>query len=201
MNNRHFTGLTLLLLVMALTTITGCQRNMPNAETVVGAIHEAADLATTELKVRKVAVYDSDNHEHFDLTDPTTWKLGERKCVVPVEATLTYGYDWSQITVDRVRIDEERRVLEVRLPAPKLIDAGYAEDVDESQVVCIATGLRDPIGHELIEQVKQEAFEQIKQEDYCPLIASELRTNAEVILTTIARQLGYERAIIIDDPK
>ena len=72
-----------LLAVLSLASCSGCSdtkaEEKPKMESVIlSRIRQKADLVTTEVRVRKLAIYDSSKHEKFELKDPRTWKYGER---------------------------------------------------------------------------------------------------------------------------
>ena len=86
----------MLATLLGVTSCNSCgtagEEDVPKVESVIlSRIKQKADLVTTEVKVRKLAIYDSSKHEKFELKDPRTWKYGERKCIVPVDVTIKYG--------------------------------------------------------------------------------------------------------------
>ncbi|MBQ4277289.1 MAG: DUF4230 domain-containing protein [Bacteroidaceae bacterium] len=187
------------LLLLALVCLSGCRREPSvDAETVLAAMSQEADLVVTEVKIRKIAYYDSDATGRFVLTDPSTWRIGSRVAIVPVDIWLRYGYDLRELTLDAVRIDDERHAVEVRLPQPRVVDSGYATGVDADEAVSIATGLRDPVGHETIEMIRLEAYKEVMQQDFTEMVGREVRYNAENVLGSIVRSLGFDHVTIIE---
>lgn len=187
------------LLLLALACLSGCRREPSvDAETVLAAMSQEADLVVTEVKIRKIAYYDSDATGRFVLTDPSTWRIGSRVAIVPVDIWLRYGYDLRELTLDAVRIDDERHAVEVRLPQPRVVDSGYATGVDADEAVSIATGLRDPVGHETIEMIRLEAYREVMQQDFTEMVGREVRYNAENVLGSIVRSLGFDHVTIIE---
>ncbi|MBQ9175288.1 MAG: DUF4230 domain-containing protein [Bacteroidaceae bacterium] len=187
------------LLLLALVCLSGCRRQPSvDAETVLAAMSQEADLVVTEVKIRKIAYYDSDATGRFVLTDPSTWRIGSRVAIVPVDIWLRYGYDLRELTLDAVRIDDERHAVEVRLPQPRVVDSGYATGVDADEAVSIATGLRDPVGHETIEMIRLEAYKEVMQQDFTEMVGREVRYNAENVLGSIVRSLGFDHVTIIE---
>ena len=187
------------LLLLALVCLSGCRREPSvDAETVLAAMSQEADLVVTEVKIRKIAYYDSDATGRFVLTDPSTWRIGSRVAIVPVDIWLRYGYDLRELTLDAVRIDDERHAVEVRLPQPRVVDSGYATGVDADEAVSIATGLRDPVGHETIEMIRLEAYREVMQQDFTEMVGREVRYNAENVLGSIVRSLGFDHVTIIE---
>ena len=170
----------------------------PTPATILSTIKQEADLVVTEVTIRKIAYYDSSRHEHFSITDPSTWKYGDRKCIVPVEVKIKYGYDLRDLTLENVKVNDSLRILEVTLPQPKVIDAGYEASVDYDKVVCISTGLRDEVGHETIENIRAQAYEAVMKEDFQELVGHEIKNNAQTILNSLAVSLGFDGCSIKD---
>ncbi len=170
----------------------------PTPATILSTIQQEADLVVTEVTIRKIAYYDSSRHEHFSITNPSTWKYGDRKCIVPVEVKIKYGYDLRELTLENVKVNDSLRILEVTLPQPKVIDAGYEASVDDDKVVCISTGLRDKVGHETIENIRTQAYEAVMKEDFQELVGHDIRNNAQTLLNSLAISLGLNGCHIKD---
>lgn len=198
MNDRNKYIKVGLLAVLALVAILGAivltnkkVPDPPSVATILSTIQQEADLVTTELTIRKIAYYDSSQHEQILLSDPSTWKVGERKCIVPVEVKIKYGYDLRDMTLDNVKVNDSLRIIEVTLPQPKIIDSGYNTAVDYNKVVCISTGLRDQVGHETIEKIRQQAYEAVLKDDFQELAGTEIRHNAQTLLNSLAISMGF----------
>ena len=172
--------------------------HQPSPATILSTIKQEADLVVTEVTIRKVAYYDSSLHEHISITDPSTWKYGDRKCIVPVEVKIKYGYDLRDLTLENVKVNDSLRILEVTLPQPKIIDSGYEASVDYDKVVCISTGLRDQVGHETIENIRTQAYKAVMKEDFQELVGHEIRNNAQTLLNSLAVSLGFDGCSIKD---
>lgn len=198
--NPHITPTIVATALIAITTwLAACTTSHePSADDFVAALKQSADLVTTEVKVRKIAYYDSGSSDHITLTDPTTWRIGERRCIVPVDIWIRYGYDLRHIELSAVRIDQERKTVEVRLPHIKLIDSGYDPDINPDEVVSIATGLRDAVGHETIEQIRRETYEETIKQDISTDIEADIQNNAQWVISGIARSLGFDGAEIVE---
>lgn len=201
MKSRHI--IIYIGLLLACTLLGACGHETDEAaevrieSAILSDIQQRADLVTTEVTVRKLAIYDSSQHEQLELTDPRTWKYGERKCVVPVEVTIKYGYDLSQLDVDDVKLTDDSTAVVVLLPPVKVIDSGYQTRVKDNEVVRMSSGLRDPIGHEEVEQMRKKAYEAVMKEDYTPMIAKDLENNARTLFTSIVKSLGLQNTEVV----
>lgn len=200
-NEIHKKILLLLLPVgLLLASCSGCQDEQesekPDSEAILSELRQSADLVTTELSVRKLAIYDSSKSERFSWLRPSTWKYGDQKCVVPVEVTLKYGYDLRSMTVRDIRVSTDSSLVVVRLPKPTIIDAGYNTYIDEGSVVKMSTGLRSEVGHELVEDIRHKAYEAVLAEDLTELVGTDIERNTQTLLTTLLQSLGYEHVVV-----
>lgn len=190
------------IIICAICIFASCGKETDKTaspSTILSTIQQEADIVTTELTIKKIAYYDSSLSEHISITDPSTWKYGERKCIVPVEVKIKYGYDLREMTLDNVKVNDSLRVVEVTLPEPKVIDSGYSTDIDYSKVVSISTGLRDQIGHETIEKIRKQAYESVMKEDFRQIVGSEIRNNARSIINSLVQCLGFERCEVREE--
>lgn len=187
-----------ILAVLSIIWLTNKKKvaDHPSVATILSTFQQEANLVATELTIRKIAYYDSSMHEHISFSDPSTWKFGERKCIAPVEIKIKYGYDLRKLTLDNVKVNDSLRVIEVTLPEPKIIDSKFNNEIDYSKVVCIATGLRDEVGHETIESIRQQAYEAVMKEDFQELVGTEIRHNAQTLLTSLAISMGFDGCTI-----
>mgnify|MGYP000860510995 CR=1 FL=1 len=192
-------------LLACLFLTTGCGKKkaneddgVPSKESVIlSRIKQRADLVTTEVKVRKLAIYDSSKHEKFELKDPKTWKYGERKCIVPVEVTIRYGYDLREMDADDVKITDDSTAVVILLPEPKLIDSGYEAKVDEKAIVRMSSGMRDRISHEEVDRLMVKAYEVVKDDDFSLMVGDEIENNAKVIFESIVKNMGIKNATVV----
>ncbi len=203
MNKRSIIFLTAVICLLTIISICwflnkGSEVQHPTPATILSTIKQEADLVVTEVTIRKIAYYDSSLHEHVSITDPSTWKYGDRKCIVPVEIKIKYGYDLREMTLENVKVNDSLHIIEVTLPEAKIIDSGYDSNVDYDQVVCISTGLRDDVGHETIEKIRTQAYEAVMKEDFQELVGHEIRNNAQTLLNSLALSLGFEGCTIIN---
>ena len=186
----------------ALAGCNGCggkeEHELPKVESVIlSSIKQKADLVTTEVRVRKLAIYDSSKHEKFELKDPRTWKYGERKCIVPVDVTIKYGYDLRDLTMDDVRLTDDSTAVVILLPEPKVIDSGYEAKVDEKAIVRMSSGLRDKISHEEVDQLMERAYQEVMKEDFSELVGKDIENNAKVVFASIVKSVGMKNVDVI----
>ena len=193
------------LLMVASWTVVSCGEREEKAgdgaarmeSAILSEIKQRADLVTTEVRVRKLAIYDSSKHEKFELVNPRTWKYGERKCVVPVEVTIKYGYDLRDLSIDDVKLTDDSTAVVVMLPRPKVVDSGYEAKVEERQIVRMSSGMRDPISHEEMDRLMQMAYEAVMKEDFSELIDRDIEHNAKTLFAAIVKSLGMRNVDVV----
>ena len=188
--------------LMAVLSVAACGggkgNEVPRVESVIlSNIKQKADLVTTEVKVRKLAIYDSSAHETFVLKDPRTWKYGERKCIVPVEVTIKYGYDLRDLTIEDVKLTDDSTAVVILLPKPKVIDSGYEAKVEEGSVVRMSSGLRDRISHEEVDKLMVQAYQSVMKEDFLAMVGKDIEHNAKVVFESIVRSLGMKNMSVV----
>jgi hypothetical protein len=191
-----------LLAVLSLASCSGCSdtkaEEKPKMESVIlSRIRQKADLVTTEVRVRKLAIYDSSKHEKFELKDPRTWKYGERKCIVPVDVTIKYGYDLRDLTIDDVKLTDDSTAVVILLPEPKVIDSGYEAKVEEGQVVRMSSGMRDRISHEEVDQLMEQAYRAVMKEDFSEMVERDIEQNAKVVFEAIVKGIGMKNVEVV----
>lgn len=169
---------------------------LPGSSEILTQLKQCADIATTEVKIRKIAIYDSNSQEHFKWTSPNTWKYGERKCIIPIEVTIKYGYDLNELTIDDIKLTDDSTAVVVYLPKAKIIDAGYNTEIDRASVTSISTGMRDKIGHQLEEEIRRKGYEAVLKEDLSGAIGKDIERNAKTLFESLIKSLGWENVQI-----
>ena len=197
-----FICLGVLTTALLFSSCTRCGKDsdadVPKVESVIlSQIKQKADLVTTEVKVRKLAIYDSSKYEKFELKDPRTWKYGERKCIVPVDVTIKYGYDLRDLTTDDVKLTDDSTAVVILLPEPKVIDAGYEAKVEEGAIVRMSSGLRDRISHEEVDQLMEMTYREVMKEDFTKMVGKDIENNAKVVFQSIVKSVGMKNVEVI----
>ena len=197
-----FICLGVLISALTFSSCSKCSKNpnadVPKVESVIlTQIKQKADLVTTEVKVRKLAIYDSSKHEKFELKDPRTWKYGERKCIVPVDVTIKYGYDLRDLTTDDVKLTDDSTAIVILLPEPKVIDSGYEAKVEEGAIVRMSSGMRDKISHEEVDRLMEMTYQAVMKEDFSEMVGKDIENNAKVVFESIVKSVGMKNVEVI----
>ena len=117
-----------------------------------------AQIATTEVKIRKMGIYDSDDDKIS--INPKTWKIGHRMCIVPVDITLKYGIDLSEMDEEDITRQDSVTVC-IKLPEPKIIDKSYEPRTEKGETLNQSTWFRDKIGEETQQKIKAKVFDSV----------------------------------------
>lgn len=167
------------------------------AEQILSVLKQNADIATTEVKIKKIVIYDTSKTEKFVLTDLSTWKYGDKKCIIPIEVTIKYGYDIRDLTIDNIKLENDSNAVVVFLPQPKIIDAGYNTNIEEGSVTSISTGLRTEVGHELQEKLRKEGYKSVMKEDLTSIVGKDVENNTRILFENLIKSLGWNDVQII----
>lgn len=168
-----------------------------NTNEILSMLKQNADLVTTEVSIRKIGIYDSSKHDKFSWTKLSSWKIGDRKCIVPVEVTIKYGYDLRDMTTDNIKLTDDSTAIIIELPKAKIIDAGYNLMIDEGSVVSLSTGMRDKIGHEVEEEIRKKSYEAVMKEDIMSMVAIDVEQNAKTVFESIVKNAGIKDVDIV----
>ena len=169
---------------------------IPNKSELIGMLQAQSQIASTEVTIRKMGIYDSETN--ITTLNPTKWKLGKRICVIPVDVTIRYGIDLNELKENDLQFIGKDSIL-IRLPKPKIIDKSYNPVTNLDEIVTLSTGLRDKVGESTIQQIKKMAFEEVVNQDknLQSQLADELTHNTEAAFTSLLNAVGihavYER--------
>lgn len=198
MNRKHWILLAisiLALLVVICWPARKVEKRRPSASEIVGLLQAQSQIASTEVTIRKMGIYDSETQ--LVTLNPSRWKLGKRLCVIPVDVTIRYGINLDEISEKDIRIVGKDTV-EIRLPKAKIIDKSFVPYTNKDEIVTISTGLRDNVGETTIQKIKTMAFEEvIKQDkDIQKQLAEQLTHNTEMVFTSILSASGLHPVFI-----
>jgi hypothetical protein len=165
------------------------EKLLPDKTEILGILQEQSQIATTEVTIRKMGIYDSETQ--IATLNPAKWKLGRRMCVVPVDVTIRYGIDLNEMKESDLQIVGGDTV-QIRLPKPKIIDKSYNPVTNPDEIVTLSTGLRDKVGESTIQQIKNMAFDEVvnRDQDFQQQLADELTHNTEAIFTSLLEAVG-----------
>lgn len=171
------------------------RKKLPETSEILGVLQAQQQIATTEVTIRKMGVYDSETQ--IASLNPANWKLGKRLAVIPVDVTIRYGIDLNELKESDISFVGEDTV-QIRLPKPKIIDKSYNPVTDQNEIVTLSTGLRDKVGETTIQQIKKMAFEEVVDQDerLRQQLAEELTHNTEAVFTSLLNAIDLQVVFI-----
>lgn len=170
-------------------------KKLPQTSEILGVLQAQSQIATTEVTIRKMGVYDSETQ--IASLNPAKWKLGKRLAVIPVDVTIRYGIDLNEMKENDITFVGEDSV-QIRLPKPKIIDKSYNPVSNQDEIITLSTGLRDKVGETTIQQIKKMAFEEVVDQDerFRQQLADELTHNTEAVFTSLLNAIGLQVVFI-----
>lgn len=168
---------------------------LPDKNEILGTLQAQSQIATTEVTIRKMGIYDSETQ--LATLNPSKWKLGKRVCVVPVDVTIRYGIDLKELKESDLQF-VGKDTLEIRLPKPKIIDKSFKPATNQDEIVTLSTGLRDKVGETTIQQIKNMAFEEVinQDKDLQQQLSKELTQNTEAVFTSLLSAIGLHPVFV-----
>lgn len=161
----------------------------PDKNEILGILQAQSQIATTEVTIRKMGVYDSETQ--ISSLNPSKWKLGKRLAVIPVDVTIRYGIDLNELKESDITFIGKDSV-QIRLPEPKIIDKSFNPITNPNEIVTLSTGLRDKVGETTIQQIKNMAFEDVinQEKELQKQLSEELTHNTETVFTSLLNAVG-----------
>ena len=198
MKRKHWIMLTLsvaALVAVIVWPMRQPEKPLPEKSEIIGMLQAQSQIASTEVTIRKMGVYDSGTQ--IATLNPTNWKLGKRVCVVPVDVTIRYGIDLNELKESDIEFIGKDS-LRIRLPKAKIIDKSYNPVTDQNEIVTLSTGLRDKVGETTIQKIKTMAFEDVVNQDkeLQAQLADELTHNTETVFTSLLNAIGLHPVFV-----
>ena len=171
------------------------EKVLPQKSEIIGVLQAQSQIATTEVTIRKMGVYDSETQ--IASINPAKWKLGKRLAVIPVDVTIRYGIDLNELKESDITFVGEDTV-QIRLPKPKIIDKSYNPVTNADEIVTLSTGLRDKVGETTIQQIKSMAFEDVinQEKELQQQLSKELTHNTEAVFTSLLEAINIHPIFI-----
>lgn len=194
-----------LLLCVAVVVLANVWFSKPTAEQQLAALHKSkseilgvfqgrAQIATTEVQLRRIGVYDSDTE--FSSLDPSKWKLGKRTCIVPVDMTIKYGIDLRKMKESDIQIDSAGTV-KIRLPKPEIIEHNFDLRTNRDDIIAISTLTRAEVGEQTVQKVKMKVVEEVLADTTLfDKLAVEIEHNMQTVFRSMLRGMGLEPQFI-----
>jgi hypothetical protein len=165
----------------------GCAKPTPKEASIISALQDMQELATTEYTLTKV-VKASD--------DQTWYKMGDRKILITCEAQVKAGIDFSGI--DARYVSKQGKSIRLQLPPPQIISVNLPPE--NIQVAFQEIGFfRSNFTVAEQTDLLRQAEKQINEKATSLGILEDAQQNARAWLTSYLSMLGFEEIDISFD--
>lgn len=164
-------------------TLVCCRPSAPPVERVL-AIREMGALATTQYSISKI-VKANDNQ--------TWYKVGDRKILMSVDATVKAGIDLSQLKKEDIQINGKS--IRISLPPPQILSLQIPPEkikLEYEEVGLLRSGFDQSERTRLLEQAERQIEAAVPETG----IIETTRKHTQNWVRQFCRQLGYEEIVI-----
>lgn len=166
------------------------QKQTPTKDDVLGLFRSKAQVATTEVQLRRMGIYDSETR--LSTINPAQWKLGRRACIMPVDITIKYGIDMRKLTARDIQIDTAG-VVKVRMPRPEMIDHHVDMQTDRRELVTMSGWMRSEVGEQTIQTIKNMVLDEVLSDTTLfRSLAAEVESNTRSLFRSMLMQMGLK---------
>ena len=161
---------------------------------ILGIFQSRAQIATTQVEIRRMGIYDSEN-EQLTL-NPSTWKLGRRACVVPVDISIKFGIDLRKMQESDIELDSTN-IVRIRLPKPEIIDYSTEQRTNRRDIITISTLARSEVGEQTIQSIKNRITQEvIADSTLFRDLSIEIDNNTKSVFRSMLRGMGLQPEFI-----
>lgn len=170
------------------------QQASPDKKEILGLFQTKAQVATTEVSLRRMGIYDSDTR--LATINPANWKLGRRACIMPVDITIKYGIDMRKMSENDIQLDTASHV-RIRLPKPEVIDYNVDLRTDRREVVTMSGWLRDDVGEQTMQTIKNKVVgEVLADSTLFATLSAEIESNTRSLFRSMLMEMGLKPEFI-----
>ena len=170
------------------------EQETPDKSDVLGVFQSRAQVATSEVQLRRMGIYDSETR--ISTINPSNWKIGRRACIMPVDITIKYGIDMRKLKAEDIAMDTTG-VVRVKLPEPELIDYHVDLRTDRREVVTMSGWLRDEVGEQTIQSIKNKVVSEVLADSTLfATLSGEIVGNTHALFRSMLMQMGLKPEFI-----
>lgn len=164
------------------------QQQTPAKEDILGLFQSKSQVATTEVSLRRMGIYDSETR--LTTINPSNWKIGRRACIMPVDMTFRYGIDMRKMTANDIELDTAG-VVRVRLPKPEVIDYSVDLRTDRRELVTMSGWLRDEVGEQTIQTIKSMVVSEVLADSTLfASLSADIESNTRTLFRSMLLEMG-----------
>lgn len=157
---------------------------------------ELSSLASSQAFVK--AVIEKEDNQLFGKEIEANFPGTKRKLLLVVPGTVTAGVDLQNMNEDDVKMDEEKKTLEIKLPHATIIQEPSL-DFEQVQAFSVEGIFREEVNWEEAYELASEAKALVQEEALAQGLLEMAESNAEKTLKEFFSQMGYEVSVRYED--
>ncbi len=187
-------GIILFILVIfgAIFTIKGTNQATVQTGSFIEQIKDLSSLASSQAYVK--AVIEKEDNQLFGKDISTNLPGTKRKFLLIIPGTVTAGVDLTGITESNLHVNEEEKIIEIKLPQASIIQEPTL-DFDQAQVFSVEGIFRNEVNWNEAYELAEEAKGLVKEEAISQGLIQVAEQNAEKTFTEFFSALGYRTVI------
>lgn len=176
-----------ILMAVAVVGLSSCkQKEELPEQTDLSQLTELSELGTVEYTVKKAVMAKGD----------TAWyKIGDRKVIYTIEASLKAGVDMSNFSLESIKINEEHKTVEVTLPHAKLLVLNIKPESEKKEWEKVGL-LRSNFTAEERNLVLREGEKSIREDVKKLGILEDAEKNARSFFQSLFKSMGYQSVVV-----
>ncbi len=191
-------GMVLFILVIigVIFTIKGTNQATVQSGSFIEQIKDLSSLASSQAYVK--AVIEKEDNQLFGKDISTNLPGTKRKFLLIIPGTVTAGVDLTGITESNLHVNEEEKIIEIKLPQASIIQEPTL-DFDQAQVFSVEGIFRDEVNWNEAYELAEEAKGLVKEEAISQGLIQVAEQNAKKTLTEFFSALGYQTVITYEE--
>ncbi|MFC0475902.1 DUF4230 domain-containing protein [Robertmurraya beringensis] len=188
--------LSILVIIGIIFTIKGTHQATVQSGSFIEQIKDLSSLASSQAYVK--AVIEKEDNQLFGKDISTNLPGTKRKFLLIIPGTVTAGVDLTGITESNLHVNEEEKIIEIKLPKASIIQEPTL-DFDQAQVFSVEGIFRDEVNWNEAYELAEEAKGLVKEEAISQGLIQVAEQNAEKTFTEFFSALGYRTVITYEE--
>ncbi|MEK3992502.1 DUF4230 domain-containing protein [Robertmurraya sp. FSL R5-0851] len=188
--------LSILVIIGIIFTIKGTHQATVQSGSFIEQIKDLSSLASSQAYVK--AVIEKEDNQLFGKDISTNLPGTKRKFLLIIPGTVTAGVDLAGITETNLHVNEEEKIIEIKLPQASIIQEPTL-DFDQAQVFSVEGIFRNEVNWNEAYELAEEAKGLVKEEAISQGLIQVAEQNAEKTFTEFFSALGYRTVITYEE--
>lgn len=189
-------ALFITVIIGAIFTIKGTNQATVQKGSFIEQIKDLSSLASSQAYVK--AVIEKEDNQLFGQEISTNLPGTKRKFLLIIPGTVTAGVDLTGITESNLHVNEEEKIIEIKLPQATIIQEPTL-DFEQAQVFSVEGIFRDEVNWNEAYELAEEAKGLVKEEAISQGLIQVAEQNAEKTFTEFFSALGYQTVITYEE--